>query len=165
MFPPIGQGDAQQSLVHVLGRAVPCAVGAVDVPARSNGHEGGAGAPSHRDSVRTRPGRVRVVALSNGRRPSPAAGYWYSVRPRRSANSVAPVTSEVAHFGISWTFAASSCRRSPALSPGVTRSGCSYGNAAMAENVDTTVRVADHAGQDTGPSRNITRPGESSWDV
>jgi hypothetical protein len=53
MFPPIGQGHAQQSLVHVLGRAVSCAVSAVDFPARSNGHKGRAGAPSHPDSVRT----------------------------------------------------------------------------------------------------------------
>jgi hypothetical protein len=35
----------------------------------------------------------------------------------------------------------------------------------MAENVDTTVRVADQAGQDTGPSRNVTRPGESPADA
>jgi hypothetical protein len=32
----------------------------------------------------------------------------------------------------------------------------------MAENVDTTVRVTDHDGQDMGSSKNVTRPGESS---
>ena len=37
----VGQGHAQQTLVHVLGRAVARPVCAVDHPARSNGHEGG----------------------------------------------------------------------------------------------------------------------------
>jgi hypothetical protein len=51
MFPAIGQGHAQQSLVDVLGRAVSRPMGAVDLPARSNGHEGGTGAPCHPDTV------------------------------------------------------------------------------------------------------------------
>jgi hypothetical protein len=41
MLPSIGQGHGQQSLVHVLGRAVSRSVGAVDFPARSDGHGGG----------------------------------------------------------------------------------------------------------------------------
>jgi hypothetical protein len=64
--------------------------------------------------------------------------------------------------------ARSSCRERPARSRGGSAVGsavacprCSYGTAAMAENVHTSARVADRAGQDTGPSRNVTRPGES----
>ena len=34
--------------------------------------------------------------------------------------------------------------------------------AAVAENVDTAPRLADQPRQDTGPSRNVTRPGESA---
>jgi hypothetical protein len=59
------------------------------------------------------------------------------------------------------TSAARSCRRSSAWNPAVARSRCSYGSAALAENVDTTITVADRAGKDTGPSRKVTRPGES----
>jgi hypothetical protein len=49
---------------------------------------------------------------------------------------------------------------SSALSPAVARSRCSYGSAVVAENVDTTARVADPAREDTDRSRNVTRPGE-----
>jgi hypothetical protein len=90
MWPSVGQGHAKQSVVHVLGRAVSRPMGAVDVPARRNGHEGGAGAGVHPDSV----------ALSNGRRASTVARYSNQVRPRRSVNSAGPVTAKVSHFGI-----------------------------------------------------------------
>ena len=94
-------------------------------------------------------GHPPCYARSNGPQLSTVARYSCQVRPRRSVNSVGPVTSKVSPCGISWTSAASSCRRSSALRPAVARSRCSYGNAAMAENVDTTVRVDHRAGQDT----------------
>ena len=48
MLAAIGQGHAQQSLVHVLGRAVSRPVGAMDFAAGGNGHEGGTwSAPHH----------------------------------------------------------------------------------------------------------------------
>ena len=42
MWPSVGQGHAQQSVVHVLGGAVSRPLSAVNLAARSNGHEGGA---------------------------------------------------------------------------------------------------------------------------
>lgn len=40
MWPSIGQGHAQQPVVHVLGRAVSRLMGAVDLAAKGNGHKG-----------------------------------------------------------------------------------------------------------------------------
>ncbi len=51
MLPPIGQGHAQQPLMHVLGGAVSRPMRAVDVPARRNGHEGRTCAGAHADSI------------------------------------------------------------------------------------------------------------------
>jgi hypothetical protein len=54
MLAAIGQGHAQQSLVHVLGGAVSGPVSAMDFAAGGNGHEGGTwSAPHHAGSVGT----------------------------------------------------------------------------------------------------------------
>ena len=51
MGPSIGQGHAQQSVVHVLGGAVFRLMRAVNLPAWSNGDEGGAVAGVHPDAL------------------------------------------------------------------------------------------------------------------
>jgi hypothetical protein len=160
MLAPIGQRHAQQPLVHVLGRAVSRPMRAMDFATRSDGHKGGTGAAPHPDSVRSYPGGSAVVARPKGVWLSTVARYSYQVRPRRSVNSIGPVTSKVPRMGTSGTLAMRSCRRNSVLSKALARSKFSYGSTAVAKNVDTTVRVADSTGQDTVPSRNVTRPGD-----
>ncbi len=126
-------------------------MGAVNLAPSSDDYEDRARAGAHPDPVGTSRRGVTVVVGTNGRRLSTVAAYSHHVRPRRSANSIGPVTSHVSHCGISCTSAASSCRRSSALSPAVARSRLSYCSTAVA------VKITDRASPIRSPRECVDR--------
>jgi hypothetical protein len=92
VFAAIGQRHPQQSLMHVLGRAVADSAGAAHLTIRCHGDRRGATGPTHAAAF-------PVLGRSNGPRLTAVALYSYERRRWASVDSTGPVTTSVPHAG------------------------------------------------------------------